>query len=107
MLRQWQEELYEKFALDVPLYDGSNFCSVFGISRPPTTDNPFDAEPVLLASSQLVKRRDRQSQLLEAGRWDLVVVDEAHHARRKDFLTDRHRTNRLLELLRAKDERVG
>ena len=25
VLKQWQEELYEKFALRVPLYDGSRF----------------------------------------------------------------------------------
>ncbi len=106
VLRQWQEELYEKFALEVPIFDGSTFWTVFGTACPPSTDNPFDSKSVLLASSQLVKRRDRQGQLLEAGRWDLVVVDEAHHARRKDFLTDRYRPNRLMELLNDLKEKT-
>lgn len=101
VMRQWQEELYEKFLLDVPRYDGGRFVTVFGEEREPTTPNPFDSEPILLASSQLVKRRERQSQVLAALPWDLVVVDEAHHARRKDFLSGRYRPNRLLELLRA------
>ena len=99
VLRQWQEELYEKFALDVPRYDGATFWSAFGQEVAPTAENPFDGVPVLLASSQLVKRKERQQVLLSAQPWDLVVVDEAHHARRRDFLTDRYRPNRLLELL--------
>jgi hypothetical protein len=68
-------------------------------------DVPFDGQsvwnavPLLLASSQLAKRRERQQEVLRAGPWDLVIVDEAHHARRKDFLSGRYRPNRLLELL--------
>lgn len=97
--RQWQEELYEKFVLDVPRYDGKTFFIRTGQERPVTTENPFDSEPILLATSQLVKRRERQGQLLAAKPWDLVIVDEAHHARRRDFLSGRYRPNRLLELL--------
>jgi hypothetical protein len=54
VLRQWQEELYEKCVLDVPRYDGATFWSVLGEERPPRTENPFDSVPILLASSQLV-----------------------------------------------------
>ena len=98
---QWQEELYEKFALNIPRYDGHTFFDVFGREVPGADDgNPWEAHPIFLASSQLAKRRDRQAELLEAQDWDLVVVDEAHHARRKDFLNkEQFRPNRLLELL--------
>ena len=100
VLRQWQEELYEKFALNVPVYDGAVFRGIRGEERVPTTPNPWDSVDLALASSQLVKRRERQQTLLEARPWDLVIVDEAHHARRKDFLDlKRYRPNRLLELL--------
>ena len=100
VLRQWQEELYEKFALNVPVYDGAVFRDIWGEERVPTTLNPWDSVNLALASSQLVKRRERQQTLLEARPWDLVIVDEAHHARRKDFLDlRRYRPNRLLELL--------
>jgi len=100
VLRQWQEELYEKFALNVPVYDGAVFRDIRGKERAPTTPNPWDSVGLALASSQLVKRRERQQTLLEARPWDLVIVDEAHHARRKDFLDlRRYRPNRLLELL--------
>jgi len=100
VLRQWQEELYEKVALNVPVYDGVVFRGIWGEECVPTTPNPWDSVDLALASSQLVKRRERQQMLLEARPWDLVIVDEAHHARRKDFLDlRRYRPNRLLELL--------
>ena len=109
VLVQWQEELYEKFVLNVPRYDGNSFHDVFGRELPETNcDNPWDAHPIILASSHLAKRRERQQQLLAAGDWDLVVVDEAHHARRKDFQnTDLFRPNRLLELLRGPEHLPG
>ncbi len=100
VLRQWQEELYEKFALDVPIYDGAVFRNVHDEERAPTTPNPWDDVSLVLVSSQLVKRQERRQTLLAARPWDLVLVDEAHHARRRDFLDlDRYRPNRLLELL--------
>jgi len=98
--RQWQEELYEKFVLNIPRYDGKTFFDVFDRELPTDDPNPWTAFPVFIASSQLAKRKDRQPQLLAAKPWDLVLVDEAHHARRKDFLQiERYRPNRLLGLL--------
>ncbi|MBN1262659.1 MAG: DEAD/DEAH box helicase family protein [Anaerolineae bacterium] len=100
VLHQWQEELYEKFVLDVPVYDGRALVYLDKTSRPSTSPNPWNALSLVLASSQLVKRKDRWALLLEAEPWDLVLVDESHHARRKDFLNKRtYRPNRLLELL--------
>ena len=100
VLRQWQEELHEKFALSVPVYDGTVFRNIDGTGITPTTSNPWDSVDVALVSSQLVKRVERRQTLLEASPWDLVIVDEAHHARRQDFLDlNRYRPNRLLELL--------
>jgi len=109
VLVQWQEELYEKFVLNFPRYDGHKFCDVFNREVPAMAcDNPWDAHPIMLASSHLAKRRERQQELLAAKDWDLVVIDEAHHARRKDFLnTDLFRPNRLLELLRGPERRPG
>ncbi|MDI6824342.1 MAG: SNF2-related protein [Bacillota bacterium] len=105
--RQWQEELYEKFALNVPAYDGHGFTDYFGPVAAPDT-NPWDAFPVLLASSQLAKRAQRSAELLQAAPWDLVIVDEAHHARRRDILArSRYRPNRLLTLLEGEGGRPG
>lgn len=100
VLRQWQEELYEKFALSVPLYDGAVFRDVHGQEFAPSTPNPWDGVDLALASSQLVKRKERRDLLLSARPWDLVIVDEAHHARRRDFQDlSRYRPNRMLDLL--------
>ena len=109
VLVQWQEELYEKFVLNIPRYDGTTFYDVFGRAlKVSTGTNPWDAHPVFLASSHLAKRRERQDQLGEAQPWQLIVVDEAHHARRKDFLNrEQYRPNRLLELLQGTNAKPG
>jgi len=94
VLKQWQEELYEKFALEVPRYDAGKFLDVndqpINLAKVPNLreddeDNPWDTLDVMLAGSQLAKRADHRTQILDARSWDLLVVDEAHHARRKDF----------------------
>jgi hypothetical protein len=60
---------------------------------------------VVLASSHLARRREYQDRVLKAGPFDLLIVDEAHHARRKREEEDRYRPGRLLELLdRVTDE---
>ncbi len=101
--RQWQEEMYEKFVLDIPLYEGGRFWNYAGeeLEWQYDTDNPWDAFDMFIASSQLAKRRDRYEQVTSARPWDLVMVDEAHHARRRDFLQPIYRPNRLLDLLTA------
>lgn len=100
VLKQWQEELYEKLVLSIARYDGQDFRDVFDRELQTDAANPWDAFDLLLSSSHLAKRRERQEQLAEAHNWDLIIIDEAHHARRKDFLNrDQFRPNRLLELL--------
>jgi superfamily II DNA or RNA helicase len=99
VLKQWQEELYEKFNLDVPRYDAGQVWDVHDRPVDSTIDNPWDECDLLLASSHLAKRKERRPELLAARPWDLLVVDEAHHARRRDFLQPRYRPNSLLTLL--------
>ena len=106
VLNQWQEELYEKFALEIPRYEDGKLLDVHDQPLPlPNGANLWDMCDVLLASSQLAKRGDRRKGVLAARPWDLLVVDEAHHARRKDFLQPTYRPNRLLSLLNDLKER--
>jgi SNF2 family DNA or RNA helicase len=103
---QWQNELYEKFNLNVPVYDGASLSwkSVHGASGPsskPVDKRSWQSEPIVLASSFLMRRADRQRELLGADDWDLIILDEAHHARRRGAgSTQEKGPNALLGLMR-------
>ncbi len=105
--RQWQDELFEKLGLWVPRLDGNRVHGVHpdDVKVVPTGANPYRDHPVLIASSHLARRPDQQERLLAAGPYDLLVVDEAHHARRTHAAEDRYRPGRLLELLDKVSER--
>lgn len=84
VMKQWQEELHEKMNLDVARFDKGAFVDCFDELIPVDPKaNPWSAFPIVLASSHLARRRDRRRQILDAGPWDVVLVDEAHHARRR------------------------
>ena len=89
VLGQWQIELREKFNLNWPIYDGRKLVwypspAWRGRNEREVDRDHWHREPVVIASSQLMRRRDRAAALLEdAEPWDLVVLDEAHHARRR------------------------
>ncbi len=101
LLIQWQQELQEKFCLDVPRLDGTNLVFSDPPRRRPikSGSNPWASVPVLLASSHLARRRVHRQRLLNAPGWDLVVVDEAHHARRSGLKPDSN-PNQMLVMLR-------
>ena len=108
---QWQNELYEKFNLNVPIYDGASLCwkAVHGMQQPvekPVMRDAWQAEPLVLTSSFLMRRADRQRELLETADWDLIVLDEAHHARRRGAGTVQEKgANALLDLMRRLKDR--
>lgn len=99
----WQNELFEKFGLWIPrLKDGV----LLGVH--PTMDrklsektNPFLESQALIVSSHLA-RRARYADLLIASAarapYDLIILDEAHHAR-KEANDIRKPANQLLKLL--------
>jgi SNF2 family DNA or RNA helicase len=114
VLKQWQIELREKFNLNWPIYDGQTLCwypspSMREALERDVAPGNWHREPIVLASSQLMRRSDRAAELLGAEDWDLVVLDEAHHARRKSPGSGReHGTNSLLRLMRRlKDKTKG
>lgn len=106
---QWQAELREKFALDWPLYDGSCMRRYDAITQTyverPVSRQEWASEPFVIMSSHLARRRDRRPELLQVEPWDLVIVDEAHHARCKRS-GDRVEPNMLMRLLRDLKERT-
>lgn len=104
VLWQWQTELWEKFTLAIPVLDGARLVWPEGASPGERREEAFegdrwDAADVMLASSHLARRSSERPKLMER-RWDLVVVDEAHHARRRGSKATKDDPNALLQLLR-------
>lgn len=97
--RQWQDELFEKFGLWVPRLDGNKIYGVHPSNDHTVGVNPYSEHPLLIASSHLARRPEQQRLILDAAPYDLIVVDEAHHARRTHLAENRYRPSRLLEFL--------
>ena len=112
VLRQWQIELREKFNLNWPIYDGRRLTHypspALADAHIRETDRAhWHEEPAVIVSSHLMRRADRVEQLLNAKPWDLVVLDEAHHARRRGAgATQESRPNALLRLMRELERRT-
>ena len=102
LIRQWMEELREKFALTAWFYDGQMLHDVGGRTR--RCDSPWDEDGIVIVSRHLIARQERQGEVLAASRpWDAVLVDEAHAARRRVF--GANDPNLLLGLLQELKQR--
>ena len=102
---QWQEELKEKFNLHFESYSQGKFKDCYGKTTLPTL-NPWNSQDLILASSHLVRRTERMEELLAAEPWDLVILDEAHHARRKSPQQRKDTPNKLLQLMQRLKDRT-
>ena len=127
VLAQWQTELREKFNLDWPIYDGKALRWAASPARrvlgePESGASAWHEQSAVIVSSQLMRREERAAVLLEEAKpWDVIVLDEAHHARRRSTGTRREgipqrgtrgapshedRPNALLRLMRALKKRT-
>ncbi len=102
---QWHSEMQEKFNLHFWSYSKGQLSDPYGETCQPL-DNPWNGQDLILASSHLVRRQERMEELLAADVWDVVVVDEAHHARRKAPQQRKDTPNRLLQLLQQLKDRT-
>jgi SNF2 family DNA or RNA helicase len=110
---QWQIELREKLNLNWPIYDGQKLSwyashAKAGQHERAVSREEWHEEPIVIASSHLMRRADRQTEILEmAAPWDLVILDEAHHARRRGAgSSSESGPNAMLRLMRGLRERT-
>src|SRR4029077_10610192 len=94
-------------------YDGQKLTwypspAITGRHERPVPRDKWHHEPAVIVSSHLVRLTDRQQELLEAAEpWDLVILDEAHHARRRGAgSASEGGPNALLRLMRGLKERT-
>lgn len=105
--RQWHDELFERGALWASRYESGVLHGAHpgDVTQLHADQNPYAERDLLIVSSHLARRTDHRERLLDAGPYDVLVVDEAHHARRRGADPDEYRPGRLLELLDAVSER--
>lgn len=78
LVHQWFVELLRRFNLWFSIFDEER-CAAIEQHDPGA--NPFSDDQLILASLDLLaKKESRAAQAAEAG-WDMLVVDEAHHLR--------------------------
>ena len=74
LLKQWQNELKEKFVLESEIIDGKTFNALAKKGM-----NPFDQENKILITSYGIAQR--KANFIERTLFDLVILDEAHKLR--------------------------
>lgn len=78
LVSQWEFELRSKFNERFVLIDGP---AVARLHAEHPDENPWSVEPNVICSMQLARLGNYADDIVAAP-WDLVIVDEAHHARR-------------------------
>src|SRR5438034_365601 len=94
---QWQTELGSKFGFEFRIFDSEGVAEARRALELGT--NPWCVEPRVIASVDFIKRREGAFRELSASRWDVIVIDEAHHlasSGNDDEVTDRYRLARWL-----------
>jgi len=97
LMGMWQEEMLQKFGFTFVIFDRDGILAVK--QRVEAGTNPWMVESRVIASMDFVKRREGPFREVAASRWDVVIVDEAHHlaaGRDEEDITDRHRLGRWL-----------
>ncbi|QDF65963.1 RNA polymerase-associated protein RapA [Shewanella sp. SNU WT4] len=70
---QWLVEMLRRFNLRFSVFDEDRCVEAYA-----DNDNPFYTEQLVICSLELLRKKRRLDQALDAD-WDLLVVDEAHH----------------------------
>jgi superfamily II DNA or RNA helicase len=107
LTRQWLDEMWNRFGLRFWLFDSSKraFVSADGeIYELEKNENPFDVGGIdlIVASWHYVRgTKKKHPEILASSKYfDLIVIDEAHHIRKKRYLgSKKTEPTRLYELV--------
>ena len=107
---QWQAELRHKFNIEVPVLDRRGaqlqLVSSDGTTTPSGSTPWRESRRLTLSYDWL--RRNAERFFRDETQYDMVVFDEAHHARYLDVATPQNRRpNSYLTMLRRLSERTG
>jgi hypothetical protein len=105
LIWQWQTELSDLLTMPSAVWNGRQWVDEQGIEYPAIGPGGIRRCPrkVGIVSTGIITRRSETSEHLKSLRYDLVIVDEAHRARRTNLGTDREdegpEPNNLLKFL--------
>ena len=107
LLQQWQDELDALLGLPSAVWNGRQWVDERGIEYPATGDDAIRRCPrrVGIVSTGLVTRGSEAVEYLAGMRFEGVILDEAHRARRRSLAADtayrQARPNNLLAFIRT------
>ncbi|MBK7491977.1 MAG: RNA polymerase-associated protein RapA [Nitrosomonas sp.] len=87
LIHQWLVEMLRRFNLQFSIFDEERCLSLEAsdededeeVEKDQQDENPFHSEQLVLCSLHFLRQNPQRFQQALEGRWDLLVVDEAHH----------------------------
>lgn len=76
LVTQWFVELLRRFNLQFAIFDEER-CEAIEVND--SGRNPFEDEQLVIADFAFLEASPRRAEQIVDARWDLLVVDEAHH----------------------------
>lgn len=109
LMEQWRDELWDFLQLPSAIWTGQHWVDEQNIKHPPRRAGPAGIlecpRRFGIVSSGLIKRNPEVRELLTGTTWECIILDEAHHARRKNTGSskrdERAQPNNLLAFLYA------
>jgi ATP-dependent helicase HepA len=95
IISQWQVEMRTKFGLIFSLYRGD---TVAYLQANHPIENVWTLNDNVIASHTFASLHEEKQREISLAGWDLIVIDEAHHARRTWQGTDKYTTTNLYRL---------
>ena len=113
VLKQWQDELYEHFKLNVWRYDSTSktYIDYFNNIKYPTSTNPIGkgAPNIILMSAQYARGAGENNSIFSkdgAQLPDLLILDEAHSARVSRDITGSTKKTQVYKMLEGISNKI-